>query len=51
MPSAIPIINLLVGADFRIPLPDKSNLELRLEGGFYDAFFLGVTAGYAFKPL
>ena len=49
VPSAIPIINLLFGLDFPIPLPDKSNLEFRLEGGFYDAFFIGLTAGYVLK--
>jgi hypothetical protein len=49
VPSAIPIINLLVGLDFPVPLPDKSNLEFRLEGGFYDAFFVGLTMGYVLK--
>jgi hypothetical protein len=49
VPSAIPIINLLFGLDFPIPLPDKSNLEFRLEGGFYDAFFIGLSAGYVLK--
>jgi hypothetical protein len=49
IPSAIPIINLLFGLDFPVPLPDKSNLEFRLEGGFYDGFFVGVTAGYVIK--
>jgi hypothetical protein len=49
VPSAIPIINLLFGLDFPIPLPDKSNLEFRLEGGFYDAFFVGLSAGYVLK--
>jgi hypothetical protein len=51
VPGAIPIINLLFGLDFRIPLPDTSNIEFRLEGGFYDAFFVGLTAGYVLKPL
>jgi hypothetical protein len=49
IPSAIPIINLLFGLDFPVPLPDKSNLEFRLEGGFYDGFFVGLTAGYVIK--
>ena len=46
IPGAIPIINLLFGLDF--PIPDAKGLEFRLEGGFYDAFFLGGTAGYVF---
>jgi hypothetical protein len=46
IPGAIPIINLLFGLDF--PIPDAKGLELRIEGGFYDAFFLGGTAGYVF---
>jgi hypothetical protein len=49
VPSAIPIINLLFGLDFPVPLPDKSNLEFRLEAGFYDAFFVGLSAGYVLK--
>jgi hypothetical protein len=46
IPGAIPIINLLFGLDF--PIPDAKGLEFRVEGGFYDAFFLGGTAGYVF---
>jgi hypothetical protein len=46
VPSALPIINLLFGLDF--PIPDAKGLEFRLEGGFYDAFFVGVSGGYAF---
>jgi hypothetical protein len=46
VPSAIPIINLLFGLDF--PIPDAKGLEFRIEGGFYDAFFLGGTMGYVF---
>jgi hypothetical protein len=46
VPSALPIINLLIGLDF--PIPDAKGLEFRLEGGFYDAFFVGVSGGYAF---
>ena len=46
IPGAIPIINLLFGLDF--PVPDAQGLEFRIEGGFYDAFFLGGTAGYVF---
>lgn len=46
VPSALPIINLLFGLDF--PIPDAKGLEFRVEGGFYDAFFLGGSMGYAF---
>ena len=46
VPGALPIINLLVGLDF--PIPDAKGLEFRVEGGFFDAFFVGVSAGYAF---
>ncbi len=46
IPGAIPIINLLFGLDF--PIPDAKGLEFRIEGGFYDAFFVGGTAGYVF---
>jgi len=46
VPGAIPIINLLFGVDF--PIPDAKGLEFRLEGGFFDAFFVGGSAGYVF---
>jgi hypothetical protein len=46
VPGAIPIINLLFGVDF--PIPDAKGLEFRLEGGFFDAFFVGGAAGYVF---
>jgi hypothetical protein len=46
VPSAIPIINILFGLDF--PIPDAKGLEFRVEGGFYDAFFIGASGGYAF---
>jgi hypothetical protein len=46
VPGALPIINILFGLDF--PIPDAKGLEFRIEGGFYDAFFLGGTAGYLF---
>ena len=46
VPSALPIINLLFGLDF--PIPDAKGLEFRLEGGFYDAFFIGLAGGYVF---
>ncbi len=46
VPGALPILNILAGLDF--PIPDAKGLEFRLEGGFYDAFFVGLGAGYAF---
>lgn len=46
VPGALPIINLLLGVDFRIPLPNRQSVEFRVEGGFFDAFFVGLTAGY-----
>ena len=46
VPGALPIINLLVGIDLRAPLPNNQALEFRIEGGFFDAFFVGLTAGY-----
>jgi hypothetical protein len=47
VPSAVPILNVNLGVDFRIPR--TKGLEFRLEGGFYDAFFLGGVVGYAFS--
>jgi hypothetical protein len=46
VPGALPIINLLIGLDGRVPLPNNQSLEFRLEGGFFDAFFVGLTMGY-----
>jgi hypothetical protein len=46
VPSALPILHLNVGLDFR--LPQVPGLEARLEGGFYDAFFLGTSFAYVF---
>jgi len=46
VPGAILIVNLLAGFDFRIP--SVKGLELRLEGGFYDALFLGGAAAYTY---
>lgn len=46
VPGALPIINLLLGIDVRAPLPNGQALEFRLEGGFFDAFFIGTTVGY-----
>jgi hypothetical protein len=46
VPGAVPILNLLTGFTFRAPqLP---GFEARVEGGFYDAFFLGTALGYLF---
>jgi hypothetical protein len=46
VPPALPIINVLVGVDGRVPLPNNQALEFRLEGGFFDAFFVGLAMGY-----
>ncbi len=46
VPPALPIVNVLVGLDFR--LPHVRGWEAKLEGGFYDAFFLGGGVGYTF---
>lgn len=46
VPGAVPILNLVTGIDFHIP--SVKGLELRAEGGFYNAFFLGLAAGYIF---
>jgi hypothetical protein len=46
VPPAVPIINVDLGVDFRIP--QVKGLEVRLDGGFYDAFFLGGGVGYTF---
>ena len=45
-PPVLPIINVVVGVNFR--LPQVRGWEARLEGGFYDAFFLGGAVGYTF---
>jgi hypothetical protein len=47
VPSALPIINLLFGLDF--PIPQAKGLEFRLDAGFYDAFFVGLSGGFAFR--
>lgn len=46
VPGAVPILNVDLGMDFRIPR--AKGLEVRLDGGFYDTFFLGGAVGYAF---
>ncbi|HXI57670.1 MAG TPA: hypothetical protein VNO55_16510 [Polyangia bacterium] len=46
VPPAIPIINAVVGVDFRVP--SLRGWEAKIEGGFYDAFFLGGGIAYTF---
>jgi hypothetical protein len=46
VPPAVPIFNVQLGVDFR--LPKVRGWEARLEGGFYDAFYLGGGIGYTF---
>jgi hypothetical protein len=46
VPPVLPIVNVLVGVDFR--LPHVRGWEAKIEGGFYDAFFLGGGVGYTF---
>jgi hypothetical protein len=46
VPPAVPIVNVVVGVDFR--LPQVRGWEAKIEGGFYDAFFLGGAVGYTF---
>jgi hypothetical protein len=46
VPPALPIVNVLVGFDFR--LPHVRGWEAKVEGGFSDAFFLGGGVGYTF---
>jgi hypothetical protein len=44
IPAVIPLINLVTGVDFRIPT--VPGLEFRVEGGFYNALFLGAAVSY-----
>ena len=46
VPGFLPIVNIVVGVDFK--LPRTRGWEAKLEGGFYDAFFLGGGIGYTF---
>lgn len=46
VPPAVPIFNVQLGLDFRVPT--IRGWEARIEGGFYDAFFLGGGVGYTF---
>jgi hypothetical protein len=46
VPSVLPIINVVLGFDFQIP--KVPGLEVKLDGGFYDAFYLGGGVGYSY---
>jgi hypothetical protein len=46
VPPAVPIFSVQLGVDFR--LPKLRGWEARLDGGFYDAFYLGGGIGYTF---
>ena len=46
VPPAVPIFEVQLGVDFRVP--KLRGWEARLEGGFYDAFYLGGGIGYTF---
>jgi len=46
VPPAIPIVNVVLGLDFRVP--SLRGWEAKVEGGFYDAFFFGGTVSYTF---
>jgi len=46
VPSVVPIINAVIGIDFRVP--SLRGWEAKIEGGFFDAFFIGGGVGYTF---
>jgi hypothetical protein len=46
IPPVLPIVNVLIGFDFR--LPQVRGWEAKLQGGFHNAFFLGGGVGYTF---
>lgn len=46
VPPVVPIVDVVVGVDFRIP--NVRGWEAKIEGGFYDAFFLGGGVAYTF---
>jgi hypothetical protein len=46
VPSVLPIVNVVMGVNFR--LPQVRGWEAKIEGGFYNAFFLGGAVGYSF---
>ena len=43
VPPVIPIIHILVGGVFQV----SDKVRVRVEGGFHDAFFLGIASEYA----
>jgi hypothetical protein len=45
-PPVLPILNAIIGVNFR--LPQVRGWEARIEGGFYNAFFVGGAVGYTF---
>jgi hypothetical protein len=47
IPGAFPILHINVGLDFRLP-EEAPGLEARLETGFYDGFFAGMSLAYVF---
>lgn len=46
VPPVLPIVNVLVGFDFR--LPQVRGWEAKLQGGFHNTFFLGGGVAYTF---
>lgn len=46
IPSVIPVLNIILGLDFK--LPTIPGMEIRIDGGFFDAFYLGGAIGYVF---
>jgi hypothetical protein len=46
VPPILPIVHVVAGVDFR--LPQVRGWEARLEGGFYDAFYMGGGIAYTF---
>ena len=46
VPGIIPIVNAVVGVDFRVP--SLRGWEAKVEGGFYDAIFVGGGVAYTF---
>ena len=46
VPGAIPILNMALGVDLQ--LPELPGFEAKLEGGFYNAFFVGLGFAYIF---
>ena len=46
VPAVLPIVHLLAGTSFH--LPELPGFELRLDAGFYNAFYLSLGVGYLF---